>query len=59
MKTLELNQMEEISGDGCGLTLALAGAGLVLMAFQPWSYFVFGGITLSAIGVVGDCIGFE
>ena len=55
MKKLELNQMEQISGDGCGASLGFALAGIVVLA-------VFGGPfgwgTVAAIVVNGTSLAY-
>ena len=59
MKTLELNQMENLQGgkmSSCQLALLVGGVGIVLAAFAPWSYLMMGGAALDAIGLVGSCL---
>ena len=58
MKKLELNQMENLNGgvDSCTLALGVAAGGIILMAFQPFSWFVVGGVVLESISIVGSCL---
>ena len=58
MKKLELDQMGNLNGgvDGCTLALGVAAGGIILMALQPFSWFVVGGVILESVSVVGSCL---
>jgi len=56
MKTLELNEMENIEAGNCGAALILGGIGLGLAVFAPWSYAMIAGVAVDAIGVVASCL---
>ena len=57
MKTLELNQMEQISGDGCGGTLliGLAAATNIAIFGGPFGWGVAIATSLIGIGVAYGC----
>ena len=59
MKNLELNQMENLQGgtvSSCELALAVSAGGIILMALQPFSWFVVGGVVLESISIAGSCL---
>jgi hypothetical protein len=57
MKRLELNQMEQISGETCGGSLAIGLAGVVNIAIfgGPFGWGVAIGLSIIAIGVTYGC----
>jgi|SaaInlStandDraft_1057018.scaffolds.fasta_scaffold301572_1 hypothetical protein len=57
MKTLELNQMEKISGETCGGTLAIGLTSVInIAAFSgPFGWGVALGLSIVAVGIAYGC----